>query len=70
MGNDRYLWPGVKILTPCAARTIILQRGNLNYLIVCFTWCTLFFNTIDFYCRFVCRALAVGRIVTRINAVS
>ena len=44
MGNDRYLWPGVKILTPCAARTIILQRGNLNYLIVCFTWCTLFFQ--------------------------
>ena len=44
MGNDRYLWSGVKILTPCAARTIILQRGNLNYLIVCFTWCTLFFQ--------------------------
>ena len=29
-----------------------------------------FFNTFVFYCRSVCRALSVGRIVTRINAVS
>ena len=28
------------------------------------------FNTFVSYCRFVCRALAVGRIVMRINAVS
>jgi len=27
-----------------AARTIIFQRGNLNYLLVCFTQCTLFFS--------------------------
>ena len=44
MGNDRYLWSGVKIFTPWAARTIIFKRANLNYLIVCFTWCTLFFQ--------------------------
>ena len=42
MGNDRYLWSGVKIFTPCVA--INFQRGNLNYLIVCFTWCTLCFQ--------------------------
>ena len=41
--NDRHLWTGGKTFTPCAARTIIFQRENLNYLIVCFTQCTLFF---------------------------
>ena len=30
--------------TLCAARTIIFQRENLNYLIVCFTQCTLSFQ--------------------------
>ena len=44
MGNDPYLWSEVKIFTPCAARTIIFQSGNLNYFIDCFTWCTLFFQ--------------------------
>ena len=32
-----------KPFTPCPARTIIFQRKNLNYLIVCFPRCTLFF---------------------------
>ena len=43
-GNERYLWSGGKTFTPCAARTIIFQRENLNYLIVYFTQCTLFFS--------------------------
>ena len=42
-----------KRLTPCATRTIIiLQRENLNYLIVFITQGTFFFNT------FVCRVLS------------
>ena len=69
-GNDRYLWSGVKTFTPCAVGTIIFHRENLIYLIVCFTRCPFFFQYVCLYCRFVCRALAVGRIVTRINAVS
>ena len=44
-----------------------------KYLIVCFTQCTLFFQkSFFFYCRFVCRALSVGRCgsyVTKINVV-
>ena len=32
----------------CAARTIIFQRENLNYLIVCFTQCKLFFKKFVF----------------------
>ena len=32
-----------KRLTPGATRTIVFQRENLNYLIVCITQCTLFF---------------------------
>ena len=38
--------PKHKRSTPCATRTIIFQRDNSNYLhvIVCFTWCTLFFQ--------------------------
>ena len=45
---------GQTIHTPCAARTIIFQRANLNYLIVYFTQCTLFFSKkFVFYCRFV-----------------
>ena len=48
----------------------LLTSGVLKKLIVCFTLCTLFFNTFVSYCRFVCRALALGHIVTRMNAVS
>ena len=55
-GIDRYLWFGVKTFMPCAARTIIFPQENFNYLIVCFTRCTLFFNTFVFYCRFYCPA--------------
>ena len=44
-GNDRYLWSArAKTFTPYAARTIIFQRENLNFLIVCFTQRTLFFS--------------------------
>ena len=43
-GNNQHLWSGGKTFTPCAARTIIFQRENLNYLLVCFTQCTLFFS--------------------------
>ena len=48
----------------------LLTSGVLKKLIVCFTLCTLFFNTFVSYCRFVCRALALGHTVTRMNAVS
>ena len=48
----------------------LLTSGVLKKLTVCFTLCTLFFNTFVSYCRFVCRALALGHIVTRMNAVS
>ena len=39
--NDWYQWFVEKPFTPCASRTIIFQRENLKYLIVCFTQCTL-----------------------------
>ena len=37
--------PKRKRLTLYATRTIIFQRENLKYLVVCFTQCTLFFST-------------------------
>ena len=43
-------WQWAKPFTPCAARTIIFQRKNLNYLIVCFTQCTLFLPKFVFSC--------------------
>ena len=43
-------WQQAKPFTPCAARTIIFQRENLNYLIVCCTQRTLFFPKFVFYC--------------------
>ena len=53
------------LFTPCAARTIIFERENLNYLIVRFTQCTLLFQKVcflfRFYWKFSCRALSVGR---------
>ena len=48
----------------------LLTSGVLKKLIVCFTLCTLFFNTFVSYCRFVFRALALGHTVTRMNTVS
>ena len=39
-----YLGSGEKTFSLCAARTIIFQTENLNYFIVCFTQCTLFFQ--------------------------
>ena len=52
----------LKHLTQCAERTIIFQRKNLNYLIVCFTQCTLFFNTFVFYYQYVYHALSVENV--------
>ena len=46
-GNDVY--PKHKRLTPCTTRTIIFQRENSNYLIVCFTQCTLVFQHLFFF---------------------
>ena len=44
-GNDRYVRSARgKTFTPFAARTIIFQRENLNFLMVCFTQRTLFFS--------------------------
>ena len=37
--------PKHKYLTPSATRTIIFQRENLKYVIVCFTQCTMFLST-------------------------
>ena len=54
-------WQSAKPFTPCAARTIIFQRENLNYFIVCFTQCTRFYKTFVFFSWFVCRASSVGR---------
>ena len=45
-GNDVY--PKHKRLKPCTTRTIIFQRENSNYLIVCFTQCTLVFQHLFF----------------------
>ena len=39
-----YLWSRGKPFTPCAARTTIFQRKNLNYLIVSLSL-SCFFNT-------------------------
>ena len=36
------------LLLGCAARMIIFKRKNLNYLTVCFTQCTLFFQKVCF----------------------
>ena len=52
-----------KRLTLYATRTIIFQRENLKYLVVCFTQCTLFFfNTFVFYCQYFCRVLSVENV--------
>ena len=57
-------WQWAKPFTPCAARTIIFQRENLTYLIVCFTQCTLFFQKVCFLLPCV-----ICMYVTKINAV-
>ena len=51
-GNDQYLWCWRKTFTPCAVKTIIFQRVNLNYIILCFTQCTLFFQYVCFLLLF------------------
>ena len=42
------MYPKQKRLTPCTTRTIIFQRENSNYLIVCFTQSTLVFQHLFF----------------------
>ena len=70
-GNDRYLWSGGKTFTPCAARAIISQRENLNYLIVvCFTQCIFFFQYVCFLLPICFPCVICGTYVTTINAVS
>ena len=54
--------------TPHAARTIILQREDLNYLIICFTQCTLFPKF--YFLLKICLPCITWRMyVTKINAV-
>ena len=57
--------------TLCAARTIIFQRENLNYLIVCFNQCTLSFQKSLFSIAdlFAVHYLWVVKIKIKINAV-
>ena len=70
-GNDQYLWCWRKTFTPCAAKTIIFQRVNLNYIILCFTQCTLFLSIRLFSIAiFFLPCVICGTYVTRINAVS
>ena len=51
----------------CAARTIIFQRENLNYLIVCFTQCKLFSKSL--FLLLICLPCVICRwYVTKLNA--
>ena len=81
-GINQHLWSGRKTFTPGAARTITFQftpgaartiifhRENLNYLLVCFTQCTLFFQYVCFLLPVCLPSIIFGPYVTRINAVS
>ena len=62
-------WQQAKPFTPCAARTIIFQRENLNYLIVYFTQSTLFFRKVCFLFQICLPCVFCGTYVTKINAV-
>ena len=69
-GINQHLWSGGKTFTPGAARTIIFHMENLNYLLVCFTQCTLFFQYVCFLLPVCLPCIIFGPYVTRINAVS
>ena len=69
-GINQQLWSGGKTFTPGAARTIIFHRENLNYLLVCFTQCTLSFQYVCFLLPVCLPCIIFGPYVTRINAVS
>ena len=69
-GINQHLWSGGKTFTPGAARTIIFHRENLNYLLVCFTQSTLFFQYVCFLMPVCLPCNIFGPYVTRINAVS
>ena len=67
--------PKLKRLMSCAMRTIILQRENLNYLIVCITQCTLFFQHVFFLLPIclpcvICRKLMWWNIATGDNGLN
>ena len=49
----------------CASRTIIFQRENLNYIIVCFTHCTLFFQKVCFLLPICLQCIICGSHVTK-----
>ena len=53
----------------CASSKIIFQRENLNYSIVCFTQCTLFFQNVCFPLSICLPYVICGSYVTKINAV-
>ena len=55
--------------TPCAVGTIIFQRKILNYLIVCFTQTTLFFQKVGFLLPICLPCVICGTYETKINAV-
>ena len=62
-GNDGTYGAKHKLLTSCATRTIILRRENVNYLIVCITQRTLFFQHVSvFCCQYVCCTLSVENV--------
>ena len=68
-GNDQYLWCGRKTFTPCAAKTIIFQRVNLNYTLfhsVYLVFSIRLFSIVNFFLP----CVICGIYVTRINAVS
>ena len=58
-----------KPFTPCPARTIIFQRKNVNYLIVCFAQCTLFFQKVCFLLPICLPCVICGSYITKMNAV-
>ena len=57
-----------KPFTPCAARMIIFQRENVNFLIVCFTQCFLFFQKVCFPLPICSPCVICGQYVRKINA--
>ena len=55
--------PFTQTFTPCAARAIISQGEHLNYLIVCFSQCTVFFQYVCFLLPICCPCVIRGTYV-------
>ena len=64
-----YSWQLAKPFTPCAVTTIIFQRKILNYLIVCFPQCALFFQKVGFLLPICLPYVICGSYETKINVV-